>query len=70
MYRDFLKPKLDNVFKNQALNKFPRMYKINVSQITALMKLTIPGLWIIAIIQNNNRYLFNISCVLGAMYCL
>lgn len=66
----FLKPILDNVCKSQALNKVPRMSKINMSQITASVKLTIPGLWIITIIQNNNRYLFNIYCVLRAIHCL
>lgn len=37
---EFFKAQLDNIFEKQALQKFPRMYGINMFQITA----TIVGL--------------------------
>lgn len=45
------------------------MYGINMFQITALVKLTIVGLWIITTIQNNNYYLL-VSAVCPAMYVI
>lgn len=45
---------LDNIFEKQALQKFPRMYGINMFQITALVKLTIVRLWIITMILSDN----------------